>query len=52
MPLSFSRFPASLLAYTVYLSDKSYVRITHCFVQNLGNLSEILGISYSSVGNF
>jgi len=23
MPLSFSRFPASLLAYTVFLSDKS-----------------------------
>jgi len=28
------------------------VRITHFFVQNLGNLCEILGILNSSLGNF
>jgi len=28
------------------------VRITHCFVQNLGNFCESLGILKSSLGNF
>jgi len=28
------------------------VRIEHCFVQNLGNFCEILGILNSSLGNF
>jgi len=52
IPLSFSHFPASLLAYTVFLSAKSSVRITHFFVQNVGNLCQILGILHSSLENF
>ena len=34
-------FPASLLAYTVFWSAKSKLRITHSFVQNLGNFGLI-----------